>query len=129
MVIKEDVYIDDLHYILQFNHYSFSFYLNRPARAKLNINYRKNPELVLFRDDPIYEDLDLKLPALKILRHISQRIEKIIYKYKIQYWTFHATSTKKAHVYERLLERWIAERALPFRYDRLGNEFFVYVEK
>ena len=28
MIIKEDLYIDDLHYILKFNHYDFSFYLN-----------------------------------------------------------------------------------------------------
>ncbi|WP_111859000.1 hypothetical protein [Acinetobacter sp. CFCC 10889] len=126
MIIKEDLYIDDLHYILQFNHYKFTFYLIQPTRAKLNINYRKNPELALFRDDPIYEDLDLKLPALKILRQVSQRIEQIIYTYKIQYWTFHATSHKKADVYEKFLVRWIAKGGLSLRYDRLGDEFFVY---
>lgn len=129
MFIQEDLYIDGLHYILQFNRYNFSFYLNRPPRAKLNINYRKNPKLVLFRDDPIYEDVDLKLPALKILRYVLQRIEQMIYKYKITYWTFHATSHKKADVYERLLIRWIQGGALSFRYDRMSNEFFVYLER
>lgn len=67
MILKEDLLIDGLHYILKFDHYSFSFSLNRPSRARVQINYRKHPELALFRDDPIYEDLNLKLPALKVL--------------------------------------------------------------
>lgn len=128
MIIKEDLYIDNLHYILKFNHYNFSFYLNRPPRARLNINYRKNPEMALFRDEPIYEDLNLKLPALKILNTVSQRIEQIIFKYNIQYWTFSATSAKKADVYERLLQRWQARSSMKFRYDRLGSNFYIYLE-
>lgn len=128
MIIKEDLYIDNLHYILQFNHYNFSFYLDRPPRTRLNINFKKHPEMALFQDDPIYEDLNLKLPALKIFNIVSKRIEQIIYKYKIQYWTFNATSMKKADVYEKLLQRWMTHTSTPFRYDRLGKEFYVYVE-
>ena len=33
MILKEDLMIDGLHYILKFDHYSFSFSLNRPPRA------------------------------------------------------------------------------------------------
>ena len=128
MIIKEDLYIDDLHYILRFNHYDFSFYLDRPPRTRLNINFKKHPEMALFRDDPIYEDVNLKLPALKIFNIVSRRIEQLIYKYKIQYWTFSATSMKKADVYEKLLERWMARTSMPFRYDRLGQNFYVYLE-
>ncbi|MEG0603719.1 MAG: hypothetical protein RR487_04335 [Acinetobacter sp.] len=128
MIIKEDLYIDDLHYILRFNHYDFSFYLDRPPRTRLNINFKKHPEMALFRDDPIYEDVNLKLPALKIFNLVSRRIEQLIYKYKIQYWTFSATSMKKADVYEKLLERWMARTSIPFRYDRLGQNFYVYLE-
>lgn len=128
MIIKEDLYIEDLHYILRFNHYDFSFYLDRPPRTRLNINFKKHPEMALFRDDPIYEDVNLKLPALKIFNLVSQRIEQLIYKYKIQYWTFSATSMKKADVYEKLLERWMARTSMPFRYDRLGQNFYVYLE-
>lgn len=128
MIIKEDLYIDDLHYILRFNHYDFSFYLDRPPRTRLNINFKKHPEMALFRDDPIYEDVNLKLPALKIFNLVSRRIEQLIYKYKIQYWTFSATSMKKADVYEKLLERWMARTSMPFRYDRLGQNFYVYLE-
>ncbi|WP_326519330.1 hypothetical protein [Acinetobacter sp. CAAS 2-6] len=128
MIIKEDLYIDGLHYILQFNHYNFSFYLDRPARTRLNINFRKHPEMALFRDDPIYEDLNLKLPAFRIFNRVSKRIEQIIYKYKIQYWTFSATSMKKADVYEKLLQRWMTHTSMPFRYDRLGKDFYVYLE-
>lgn len=128
MIIKEDLYIEDLHYILRFNHYDFSFYLDRPPRTRLNINFKKHPEMALFRDDPIYEDVNLKLPALKIFNLVSRRIEQLIYKYKIQYWTFSATSIKKADVYEKLLERWMARTSMPFRYDRLEQNFYVYLE-
>lgn len=128
MILKEDLMIDCLHYILKFDHYSFSFSLNAPPRAKVQINYRKHPELALFRDDPIYEDLNLKLPALKVFYAISQRMEELIYKYQIHYWTFSATSTKKANVYEKLLQRWIKRNSMAFRYDRVGNDFYVYVE-
>ena len=81
-----------------------------------------------FRDDPIYEDVNLKLPALKIFNLVSRRIGQLIYKYKIQYWTFSATSMKKADVYEKLLERWMARTSIPFRYDRLGQNFYIYLE-
>jgi len=128
MIINEDLYIEDLHYILRFNHHDFSFYLDRPPRTRLNINFKKHPEMALFRDDPIYEDVNLKLPALKIFNIVSRRIEQLIYKYKIQYWTFSATSMKKADVYEKLLERWMARTSMPFRYDRLGQNFYVYLE-
>ncbi len=33
MILKEDLVIDGLHYILKFDHYSFSFSLNKPPRA------------------------------------------------------------------------------------------------
>ena len=128
MIIKEDLYIEDLHYILRLNHHDFSFYLDRPPRTRLNINFKKHPEMALFRDDPIYEDVNLKLPALKIFNIVIRRIEQLIYKYKIQYWTFSATSMKKADVYEKLLERWMARTSMPFRYDRLGQNFYVYLE-
>jgi len=128
MLIKEDLYIEDLHYILKFNHYDFSFYLHNPPRTRLNINFKKHPEMLLFRDDPIYEDINLKLPALKIFNLVSQRIEKLIYRYKIQYWTFSSTSMKKADVYEKLLQRWMARTSMSFRYDRLGQNFYVYLE-
>ncbi|WP_252152407.1 hypothetical protein [Acinetobacter terrae] len=84
--------------------------------------------MALFRDDPIYEDVNLKLPALKIFNLVSRRIEQLIYKYKIQYWTFSATSMKKADVYEKLLERWMARTSMPFQYDRLGQNFYVYLQ-
>lgn len=129
MIIKENLYIDQLHYILQFHHYRFSFYLHRPPRARLNINYRKHPEIALFRDDPIYEDLNLKLPALKILTAVSQQIEKLVQHHQIHYWSFQATSIKKADVYEKLLQRWMKRTTTPFCYDRLGTEFYIYLEK
>lgn len=128
MLVKEDLYIDGLHYILKFDHFNFSFYLDRPARTRIHINYKKNPELALFRDDPIYEDLNLKLPALKVFNEISRRIEALIYKHGIHYWSFSATSTKKANVYEKLLKRWMNRNTLVFKYDRVGNDFYVYVE-
>lgn len=128
MIIKEDLVIDGLHYVLKFDHYRFSFFLNRPPRARVQINYRKHPELALFRDDPIYEDLNLQLPALKIFNSISMRIEVLIAKHDIRYWTFSATSTKKANVYEKLLNRWISKNRLSFRYDRIANDFYIYIE-
>lgn len=128
MLIKEDLYIDGLHYILKFEHSTFAFYLDRPPRRRMQINYKKNPELALFRDDPIYEDINLKLPALKIFSVISQRIEALIYKYDIRYWSFSATSVKKANIYEKLLQRWIERHSLNFRYDRIANDFYIYVE-
>ena len=124
MILKEDLMIDGLHYILKFDHYSFSFSLNNPPRAKVQINYRRHPELALFRDDPIYEDLNLKLPALKVFHEISQRVEELIYKHGIHYWS----STKKANVYEKLLKRWMARNTMAFKYDRVGNDFYVYIE-
>lgn len=128
MILKEDLMIDGLHYILKFDHYSFSFSLNRPPRARVQINYRKHPELALFRDDPIYEDINLNLPAMKVLNAISQRVEELIYKHGIHYWSFSATSTKKANVYEKLLKRWMTGNTMAFKYDRVGNDFYVYVE-
>ena len=88
----------------------------------------KHPELALFRDEPIYEDLNLKLPALKVFNAISQRVEELIYKHGIHYWSFSATSTKKANVYEKLLKRWMSRNTMAFKYDRVGNDFYVYVE-
>ena len=125
MIFKEDLMIDGLHYILKFYHYSFSFSLNRPPRARVQINYRKHPELALVRDEPIYEDLNLKLPALKVFNAISQRVEELIYKHGIHYWSFSATSTKKANVYEKLLKRWMSRNTMAFKYDRVGNDFYV----
>lgn len=128
MILKENLWIDGLHYILKFDHYSFSFSLNRPPRARVQINYRKHPELALFRDDPIYEDLNLKLPALKVFTAISQRVEELIYMHDICYWSFSATSVKKANVYEKLLKRWMNRNTMAFKYGRVGNHFYVYVE-
>ena len=91
-IIEEHIYIDDLHYILEFDKPFFSFYLvNIPTRRQY-IDYKKHPELILFRDDPIYEDIAINLPALKILRVMSKHIERLIYRYNINYWTFSATS-------------------------------------
>jgi hypothetical protein len=128
MIVKEDLMIDGLHYILKFDHYNFSFYLNRPPRARVQINYRKHPELALFRDDPIYEDLNLNLPAMHIFNVISHRMEDLIYKHDIHYWSFNATSIKKANVYEKLLQRWMNRNSIAFKYDRVDNSFYVYVE-
>ena len=77
MILKEDLMIDGLHYVLKFDHYSFSFSLNNPPRAKVRINYRRHPELALFRDDPIYEDLNLKLPALKVLMRLVRELKNL----------------------------------------------------
>ena len=46
----------------------------------------------------------------------------------IHYWSFSATSTKKANVYEKLLKRWMSRNTMVFKYDRVGNDFYVYVE-
>ena len=129
MLIKEDLYIDGLRYVLKYEHSDFAFYLNRPPQARIKINYKKHPELALFRDDPIYEDLKVKLPALKVFHVMSQRIESLIYKHKIQYWSFSATSVKKANVYEKLLMHWIDRNTLDFKYDRYANDFHVYILK
>lgn len=129
MLIQEDLYIDGLHYILKFDHSAFSFYLDRPSRTRIQINYKKHPELALFRDDPIYEDLNLKLPAFKVFSVISQRVEALIYKHDIRYWSFSSTSEKKANVYEKFLKRWMSRHTLDFRFDRIANDFYVYVEK
>jgi hypothetical protein len=45
---------------------------------------------------------------LKVFNAISQRVEELIYKHGIHYWSFSATSTKKANVYEKLLKRWMS---------------------
>ena len=129
MLIQEDFYIDDLHYVLKLNHHNLSFHLLNPPRAKLNINYRKHPALALFRDDPIYEDLNVRLPALRILREVRRRIEKLLYKHNIHYWTFSATSFKKANVYEKLLKQWMADSQMLFRFDRNGLDFYVYLQQ
>lgn len=50
------------------------------------------------------------------------------YKHGINYWSFSATSTKKANVYEKLLKRWMSRNTMAFKYDRVGNDFYVYVE-
>ena len=123
MILKEDLMIDGLHYILKFDHYSFSFSLNRPPRARVQINYRKHPELALFRDEPIYEDLNLKLPALKVFNAISQRVEELIYKHGIHYWSFSATSTKKANVYEKLLKRWMTRNTMALNRTGIVGDF------
>ncbi len=129
MLIQEDFYIDDLHYVLKLNHHNLSFHLLNPPRTRLNINYRKHPELALFRDDPIYEDLNVRLPALKIFREVCRRIEKLLYKHNIHYWTFSATSFKKANVYEKLLTQWMLHSERPFRFDRNGLDFYVYLQQ
>ena len=43
-------------------------------------------------------------------------------------WSFRTTSTKKANVYEKLLRRWMSRNTMAFKYDRVGNDFYVYVE-
>ena len=75
-----------------------------------------------------YEDINLNLPAMKVFNAISQRVEELIYKHGIHYWSFSATSTKKANVYEKLLKRWMTRNTMAFKYDRVGNDFYVYVE-
>ena len=53
---------------------------------------------------------------------------KSFHKHGIHYWSFSATSTKKANVYEKLLKRWMTRNTMAFKYDRVGNDFYVYVE-
>lgn len=127
-IIEEHIYINDLHYILEFDKPFFSFYLvNIPTRRQY-IDYKKHPELILFRDDPIYEDIAINLPALKILRVMSKHIERLIYRYNINYWTFSATSMKKANVYEKLLQRWLSTTTLKFDYQRIDLAFYIYIK-
>lgn len=56
-------------------------------------------------------------------------MEALIYKHDIRYWSFSSTSGKKANVYEKLLKRWMNRHTLNFRFDRIANDFYVYVEK
>ncbi len=126
MQLREDLYIGHLHYVLKFNHYQFSFYLIHPPKALTRQHYKNNPALALFRDDPIYEDVQLQLPARKILQAIAIRIEQLVRRYRIQYWSFTATSIKKANVYDKLLQRWLKQTRTPFRYERFGLDFCIY---
>lgn len=129
MIIEEKLMIDGLEYRLVFKHYYFQFYLNNPPKKRVQINYKKNPHLALFRDEPLYEDLNLNLPALQIFNAIRQRLEQLIYEYQISYWTFSATSVKKANIYEKLLQRWLKRHAFKFRYERHHLDFYIYLEQ
>ncbi len=128
MHIKQCLTIGDLCYVIQFRHAEFSFYLQAPQRRVRQINYKKNPHLALFRDDDVYEDLNLNLPAWQILMAISQQIQRMIVQYRIQYWYFSATSVRKALLYQHLLQRHLRCHPKQLRYDRDGLSFYVYMQ-
>ena len=123
MFIQRDLYIEDLHYILEFNHYYFSFHLNHiPKRLSLKSKDRKQ---LLFHD-AFYEDLNIPAPALLVFRDVMKHIDEIVKRYHIQYWEFSASSFRKASIYEKLLNRYIKQQNYVVSYVRDGLHFYVY---
>ena len=126
--LKHTLNIADLCYQVSFEQAEFSFALLQRPRRLQNINYKRHPALALFRDDPLYEDLALNLPALQILNAIADYWVKMIYRHQISYFSFSATSVKKARVYAALLQRYRQRYQLNLRYDQHGLQFLVYVD-
>lgn len=122
-MIQRHIYIEDLHYILEFNHYYFNFYLNHiPKKRILKPKERKH---VLFHG-ALYEDLNISAPALLVFRDVMEHIDEIVKRYHIQYWEFSASSFRKASIYEKLLNRYIKQQNYVVNYVRDGLLFYVY---
>lgn len=126
MIIQRDIWVDDLHYILKFHHYCFSFSLVHPPKHRLSSFKKSKSELLFFYDDPHYEDLNIRAPALQIFNLIVRHMDEIIRQYKIQYWVFSATSIKKARIYAKLLDRYIGQKKIIWSYLQDGLDFYVY---
>ena len=126
MIIKRDLYIDQLHYILKFEHYSFSFYLvSLPSFKRTFGGPVKKDASALFADEPHYDDVNIQAPAFEIFNWVMKQIQDIVYQYRIQYWEFSATSVKKARIYEKMLQRYIAKQHIRMDYIRDGLNFYV----
>lgn len=121
--------LDGYDYRLKFDRYQVSFYLIPTKKVLANINYKKNPELALFWDEPIYEDVDYKINGVKVFNKVRSLLEVLIIKHDIKYFEFTASTTKKIFVYEQMLHRWVKSSGGKFSWSRDGNSFFVYVEK
>lgn len=126
MIIQRDIWVDDLHYILKFQHYYFSFSLVHPPKHRFSSFKTSKSECLFFYDDPHYEDLNIRAPAFKIFNLIIYQIHEIIRQYKIQYWVFSATSIKKARIYAKLLTRYITQYKVGWSYLQEGLDFYVY---
>ena len=130
MIIKRELLINQLHYVLKFEHYSFSFYLVRLPSFKRSFGGRVRKDAsVLFADEPHYDDLNIQAPAFEIFSWVMQQIEGIVYQYGIQYWEFSATSAKKARIYEKMLKRYIGQQHIHVNYVRDGLNFYVYPDQ
>ena len=124
MRIQRDLYIEDLHYILEFQHYYFSFRLVYiPQKRSIKAKDRRK---LLYDDDSLYEDLNISAPALIVFRKVMQEIDEIVRQYHIQYWEFSASSYRKASIYEKLLNRYIKQHNYRLQYTRDGMNFYVY---
>lgn len=127
MIIRRDFYIDDLHYILEFQHYSFRFYLDYiPQKYRNQMSRQQRQDLAFWGDEPVFDDLNIQVPALLVFRTVMQLIEEIVRKYKVAYWEFSASSLKKAEIYEKLLLRYIVQQKQCCNYVRDGNHFYIY---
>ena len=121
--------LDGYDYRLIFDRYLVSFYLIPTKKVLSNINYKKNPELALFWDEPIYEDVDYKINGVKVFNKVRTILETIIFRHNIKYFEFSASTVKKVFVYEKMLERWVKSSKRKFTWTRDGIDFFVFVEQ
>lgn len=127
MIIRRDFYIDDLHYILEFQHYSFRFYLDYiPPKYRYHMTRQQWQSFSFWGDEPVFDDLNIHVPALLVFRTVMQLIEEIVQKYRITYWEFSASSLKKAQIYEKLLQSYIFQQNQQCNYIREGSHFYVY---
>lgn len=126
MNIQRDIWIDGLHYILKFQHFCFSFYLIAPQPNRIYGGKAKRVADRLFADEPRYDDVNIRAPAFKVLSWVMAQIQHIVYQYRIRYWEFSATSAKKARIYAKLLDRYIAQGKLQCSYLSEGLNFYVY---
>lgn len=82
--------------------------------------------LSFWGDDPVYEDLNIRIPALAVMRKVMLLMSRMIDRHHIQYWEFAASSFKKAQIYEKLLQRYMLDKP-HYSYIREGLHFYVYV--
>lgn len=130
MIIQRELWINQLHYILKFEHYSFSFYLVHLPKFKRSFGGPvKKDASALFADEPHYDDLNIQAPVFAIFNWVIKQIQDMVYQYGIQYWEFSATSVKKARIYEQMLQRYLAQQHIQMNYIRDGLNFYVYPDQ
>lgn len=121
MNLYQDFCVGDLHYQVRLVSQELEFALLNPPRRLLP--HHRADAWLMFWDDDHYEDVDFNAPTWKVLGAVCGIVSAWLRRYQLGYFECHASTARKAEVYERLLQRRLPPE---YAYQRVHQSFYVY---